>query len=102
MFPRKFLQRLDEAKGPYYSRNKYILKILEEHLNENELKNNLRGSEGTTPPTQAAVEVVATTPTQTTTVTSNPKANQSLRDTVTYGARRTTASGGDVASNEKY
>jgi hypothetical protein len=41
MFPRKFLQRLDEAKGPYYSRNKYILKILEEHLNENENENEI-------------------------------------------------------------
>ena len=45
MFPRKFLQRLDEAKGPYYSRTKFIMKILEEHLNENERKGKLQGVE---------------------------------------------------------
>ena len=33
-FPLEFVKRLDKAKGPYYSRNKFILKILEEHLNE--------------------------------------------------------------------
>jgi metal-responsive CopG/Arc/MetJ family transcriptional regulator len=37
--PREFLKRLDNAKGPYFSRNKFILKLLEERLNENEGKN---------------------------------------------------------------
>lgn len=35
-FPKELVRRIDVAKGKYLSRNKYILKILEEHLNENE------------------------------------------------------------------
>lgn len=33
-FPRDLLARIDSAKGKYLSRNKYILKILEESLDE--------------------------------------------------------------------
>jgi metal-responsive CopG/Arc/MetJ family transcriptional regulator len=35
-FPRDLLARIDNAKGKYLSRNKYILKILEESLDEKE------------------------------------------------------------------
>jgi hypothetical protein len=52
-FPREFVKRLDTAKGPYYSRNKFILKILEEHLNENEQEKSTQLSEGNRFPAQA-------------------------------------------------
>jgi hypothetical protein len=58
--PRDFLRRLDEEKGPYYSRNKYILKILTEHLNENESTKNLQGSRISAPASQAVVEAATT------------------------------------------
>jgi hypothetical protein len=38
IFPRATLERVDKRKGRYMSRNKYILKIVEEHLNEEEQK----------------------------------------------------------------
>jgi hypothetical protein len=67
---RDFLKRLDTAKGPYYSRNRYIVKILEEHLNENESKN-LNESRIEAPATQSAQATTTTLDTTTdTTATS--------------------------------
>jgi metal-responsive CopG/Arc/MetJ family transcriptional regulator len=31
-FPKDILKRIDERRGRYYSRNRYFLKIAEEHL----------------------------------------------------------------------
>lgn len=42
-FPKELVRRIDVAKGKYLSRNKYILKIIEEHLNENEKVEMLQG-----------------------------------------------------------
>jgi hypothetical protein len=33
---RDFLKRVDAARGPYHSRNQFILKILQEHLDAKE------------------------------------------------------------------
>ena len=35
VFPKETVKKIDERKGRYYSRTKYLLKIVEEHLNEN-------------------------------------------------------------------
>jgi hypothetical protein len=60
-FPRETLKRLDERRGRYISRNKYMLKIIEEHLmNENETKN-LEGLK--VPPPTAQPAPTPTTPT---------------------------------------
>jgi hypothetical protein len=34
VWPGEFVKRIDERKGKYYSRNKFILKCVEEHLDE--------------------------------------------------------------------
>ena len=31
-FPKETIDRIDKHKGSYYSRNKYVLKVIEEHL----------------------------------------------------------------------
>jgi gamma-glutamylcyclotransferase (GGCT)/AIG2-like uncharacterized protein YtfP len=33
--PGEVIKRIDELKGKYYSRNKYVLKIIDEFLDEN-------------------------------------------------------------------
>jgi len=57
VFPKETIKRLDERKGKYYSRNKYLLKIVEEYLNENERAeskiNSLQGAEVSTQERQA-------------------------------------------------
>jgi metal-responsive CopG/Arc/MetJ family transcriptional regulator len=88
--PKEFLRRLDTAKGPYYSRNKYIIKIVEEHLNETELKN-LQGSRIGTPASQAEA---TTTPTQDATAA---RTADNVIGMTTNGGRRT----GDVDANGK-
>jgi hypothetical protein len=93
--PREFLKRLDAEKAPYYSRNKYVLKILEEYLNENEQAKNLRGSRISSPATQAAVSEAAT-PTNITMGT--PEAGRLSNMTTNRGVPRRQ---GDVATNEK-
>jgi metal-responsive CopG/Arc/MetJ family transcriptional regulator len=45
VFPSEIIKKLDERKGRYISRNKYMLKIIEEYLNENEIKGKLQGAE---------------------------------------------------------
>jgi hypothetical protein len=35
-FPRQTLKKLDQLRGPYLSRNKFMLKIIEEYLKEQE------------------------------------------------------------------
>jgi hypothetical protein len=62
-FPRETLKKLDERRGRYISRNKYMMKIIEEHLmDDNELKNvdEPKGSTPTAHPTPTP-----TTPTPT-------------------------------------
>ena len=40
VFPDEVLRKLDDRKGKYLSRNKYLLQIVEDHLNEIENENN--------------------------------------------------------------
>jgi metal-responsive CopG/Arc/MetJ family transcriptional regulator len=89
--PREFLKRLDAEKGPYYSRNKYVLKILEQYLNENEQAKNLQGSRIGTPASQAEA---TTTPTQDATAA---RTADNVIGMTTNGGRRT----GDVDANGK-
>jgi metal-responsive CopG/Arc/MetJ family transcriptional regulator len=37
-FPSGTLKKIDEQRGRYYSRNRYMLKIIEEYLSETEQK----------------------------------------------------------------
>jgi metal-responsive CopG/Arc/MetJ family transcriptional regulator len=67
-FPKETLKKVDERKGKYYSRNKYFLKIVEKHLNDENTtadddQKGVRGSqvssqkshpEGTTPQSPGA------------------------------------------------
>jgi hypothetical protein len=47
-WPEETVQKIDRVKGRYLSRTKYILKVLEEHLNdiENNKENGLQGASG--------------------------------------------------------
>jgi hypothetical protein len=40
VFPDEVLRKLDDRKGKYLSGNKYLLQIVEDHLNEIENENN--------------------------------------------------------------
>ena len=65
LFPKETVNKIDERKGQYYSRNKYLLKIVEEHLNENENKSEdqkgVRGSTATNPATPSTPPVSPST-----------------------------------------
>jgi hypothetical protein len=73
-FPKDTLKRIDERRGRYYSRNKYFLKIAEEHLNDIELKN-LQGPEFRSP-----AQAAPTTTTPTNLHTGTPAVENGLRD----------------------
>ena len=45
LFPKETVRKLDQSKG-YYSRNKYVLKIVEEYLNETEQGQQLQQQQG--------------------------------------------------------
>src|SRR3712207_1968368 len=70
--PKETLRQIDERRGRYYSRNKYLLKVLEEHWNEedNESKDNVQGPKGTAPTAQAPPRI----PTTTTPISQQPDA----------------------------
>lgn len=48
--PRETIKEMDRRKGKYLSRNKYLLKIIEEHWNEeDQLRENVVGPKVTSP-----------------------------------------------------
>jgi metal-responsive CopG/Arc/MetJ family transcriptional regulator len=49
VFPDEVLRKLDDRKGKYLSRNKYLLQIVEEQLNEIENENNKKNGVGAPP-----------------------------------------------------
>jgi hypothetical protein len=89
VFPKETVKKIDERKGRYYSRNKYLLKIVEEHLNDNELKN-VQGSRLETPTSQAQG-------TTTTILDKTTPAAESLTNMTTNRGRRI----GDVDANDR-
>jgi hypothetical protein len=92
VFPSETLKKLDERKGRYISRNKYLLMLVEEHLGLDSTKN-LQSSRLETPASSAEKP---TTPT----ITGTPAADKFERNgNHSRGSRRYLA--GDADANDK-